>query len=105
MLIFSQFYAEYRFKKDRKRRKRQRLKEKKDKIILKAKSVPCTDCDTDLPPEELQFDHLRDKEFNIGGCRGRRNIGIKKLLNEIAKCEVVCDDCHTARELSRGRPR
>ena len=107
MLEFRKFYGDYLEKSDKKREKKKksrlRLKMKKDRIITEAKSVPCCDCGANLPPKELEFDHLRDKLFDIGGSRSRRNIGINKLLNEIAKCEVVCTSCHIERERGRGR--
>jgi len=90
---------------NRRYKARQKLKDKKNKIISEAKSVPCTDCGGVFPTEQLEFDHLRDKKFTIGGARSKRGIGIKKLLTEIAKCEVVCSECHIKRERARGRPR
>jgi hypothetical protein len=59
---------------------------------------PCRDCgETD--PMVLEFDHMRDKSFNIGGGLPYRNWA--SILAEIEKCEVVCANCHqrrTARE-------
>jgi hypothetical protein len=48
----------------------------------------------------LEFDHLRDKCFNIGEALPYRNWA--SVLAEIEKCEVVCANCHrrrTARQL------
>lgn len=57
---------------------------------------PCVDCgETD--PIVLQFDH-RDpskKLFVIG--RVLAIIGRMKLIAEIAKCDVVCANCHIRR--------
>ena len=48
---------------------------------------PCTDCgETD--PVVLEFDHLRDKVFNIG--KGLVNRSWESVLAEIEKCEIVC---------------
>lgn len=112
MLSYSSFYLQWyaeeekrQKKRDKKKRYRERLKAKKSKIIEEAKSVPCADCQQDFPPEKLEFDHLRDKLFNIGSCRSMRQITVGKLLAEIEKCEVVCGPCHTLRERARGRPR
>jgi hypothetical protein len=59
---------------------------------------PCRDSgETD--PMVLEFDHLRDKSFNIGAALPHRNWA--SVLAEIEKCEVVCANCHrrrTARE-------
>lgn len=64
---------------------------------------PCVDCgETD--PLVLEFDHLRDKCFNIG--TGLRTYTWHAIVDEIAKCEVVCANCHrrrTARTLGFAR--
>ncbi len=55
---------------------------------------PCCDCgETD--PLVLEFDHLRDKRFNIGSALPYRNW--ESILAEIEKCEVVCANCHRRR--------
>jgi hypothetical protein len=55
---------------------------------------PCHDCgETD--PLVLEFDHLRDKRFNIGSALPYRNW--ESILAEIEKCEVVCANCHRRR--------
>jgi hypothetical protein len=48
----------------------------------------------------MQFDHLGDKEFTIG-LSVRRSVGYKRLMSEIAKCEVVCANCHAERTFQR----
>jgi hypothetical protein len=59
---------------------------------------PCVDCgETD--PVVLEFDHLREKSFNIGKALHDRNW--QSVLDEIAKCEVVCANCHRRRTARR----
>lgn len=41
----------------------------------------------------LDFHHLRDKEATIGQMVASR-YGLKKILTEIAKCCLVCANCH-----------
>jgi hypothetical protein len=59
-------------------------------------SHPCVDCEEDNPIV-LQFDHRDPKQklFAIG--RSLSNVGQKKLLAEIAKCDVRCANCHIKR--------
>lgn len=60
---------------------------------------PCVDCDeNDI--DVLEFDHLFDKKNNIGRIEKFRTI--KALQDEIAKCEVVCANCHRRRTRKRG---
>jgi hypothetical protein len=70
-------------------------------VVHKAKEVPCTDCGIQYPYWIMQFDHVRGKkEFTIG--QKLYCCGVKKLLAEIAKCEVVCANCHSNRTYLRG---
>jgi hypothetical protein len=59
---------------------------------------PCLDCgETD--PVVLEFDHLGDKAFSIGQALPYRNW--QSILEEIAKCDVVCANCHRRRTARR----
>lgn len=59
---------------------------------------PCVDCgETD--PVVLEFDHLRDKEFEIANRLESRPWAT--ILAEIEKCEVVCANCHRRRTMMR----
>lgn len=69
-------------------------------LVREAKSRPCADCGVSYPFYVMQFDHLFDKEFNIGDAI-RRSYGVKRVLAEIAKCEVVCSNCHAERTYRR----
>ena len=60
---------------------------------------PCTDCGRLFPPQVLQWDHLPGvaKLGEIStGLRG------DDILNEIAKCELVCTNCHAIRTFQRA---
>ncbi len=60
---------------------------------------PCVDCG-ERDPLVLEFDHLGDdKSFNI--AKGIRDRSWQALLDEIAKCEVVCANCHRRRTVER----
>ena len=55
---------------------------------------PCVDCG-ETNPVVLEFDHLRDKSFSIGGKLTTHKW--QAILDEIEKCEVVCANCHRIR--------
>jgi hypothetical protein len=59
----------------------------------------CSDCG-ELDPLVLEFDHLGDKSFDI--ARGVRNHSWPAVLAEIAKCDVVCANCHRRRTAIRA---
>jgi hypothetical protein len=50
-------------------------------------------------PVVLEFDHLRDKLFDIGQSLPYRNW--QTILDEIAKCDVLCANCHRRRTAKR----
>lgn len=59
---------------------------------------PCVDCGED-DPVVLEFDHLGDKRFDVG--TGIADRPWQTLLDEIARCEVVCANCHRRRTAVR----
>lgn len=67
-------------------------------IINHHKSQRCTDCKRKYPPYVMQFDHVRgEKRFDIGS----RANHLGRLIEEIAKCDVVCANCHSIRTHTR----
>lgn len=59
---------------------------------------PCVDCGED-DIRVLDFDHLNpnDKRFNISDAHRHYQYSIKKVNEEIAKCDVRCANCHRIR--------
>lgn len=82
-----------------------RQKSRRDKIqkfIQEYKQGrPCTDCGEYYPYWVMDFDHLGNKEFGISGRKGGADKNIEAIKAEIAKCEVVCSNCHRNRTFSR----
>lgn len=80
-------------------RKKALVEERTLYIVAFLREHPCVDCGED-DPVVLEFDHLRDKKFSISaGLQGRR---WQDVLDEIAKCDVVCANCHRRRTAKRG---
>lgn len=48
----------------------------------------------------LDFDHLRDKKYNISRMV-HDGFSWRAILKEIDKCEVVCANCHRIRTHNR----
>jgi hypothetical protein len=69
-------------------------------IIRNAKKVPCKDCGNMFHECMMDFDHINDDKIcNVADIRKYHSI--KKLNDEIAKCEVVCSNCHRYRTYLR----
>jgi len=67
---------------------------KKELFVLSLKDKPCVDCGREHLIEQMQFDHLRDKKFNISVPAG---YSIEEIKKESEKCDVVCANCHRNR--------
>jgi hypothetical protein len=76
------------------RRKRERAEARTKYLIEFFRSHPCADCG-ESDPVVLEFDHLRDKRFEVTNQFASRNW--QEILDEISKCEVVCANCHKRR--------
>ena len=62
------------------------------------KDKPCTDCGVTFHPVAMQWDHLPgQKKLTEVGEMLRANFSRKTVLTEIAKCELVCANCHAVR--------
>ena len=60
----------------------------------------CVDCGYRDNPIALQFDHLPGVQKSTE-IRNGSHIGWEVLMEEIAKCEVVCANCHHIRTYNR----
>lgn len=60
------------------------------------KDAPCHDCQKRFPPECMDFDHRdpADKKYQIAGMS---NFSKEKVFAELAKCDLVCANCHRVR--------
>ena len=82
----------------RKNRKKAELRA----LARQMKSRPCADCGVRYPYYVMDFDHVDgDKEMIISTLVNRG--GRTRLLAELAKCDVVCSNCHRERTWQRLR--
>lgn len=73
-------------------------------LSFKLSNPVCTDCALPHPPHRLDFDHLpgQPKFEGVSQLRTRR-WSDARVLQEIAKCELVCANCHRDRTFLRNR--
>jgi lysyl-tRNA synthetase class I len=66
---------------------------------LKSKT-PCMDCKINYPYYVMDFDHVRGRKHkNVMELIS--TLSKKKIDEEIAKCEIVCSNCHRIRTHQR----
>jgi hypothetical protein len=72
-------------------------------FVNELKNKPCMDCGIQYNPWQMDFDHKPGmiKKFNISFKVGNGNTTIKALREEIAKCDIVCANCHRDRTYKR----
>lgn len=59
-------------------------------------SHPCVDCN-ESDPRVLELDHVRGKKVAGVSQLVHNTTSLKRIDEEIAKCEVVCANCHRIR--------
>lgn len=69
--------------------------------LAQVKSRPCMDCGGSFPSECMDFDHVRGKKAGNLSTMAGQAISSERLEAEIAKCDVVCANCHRVRTAAR----
>lgn len=63
-------------------------------------TTPCMDCGQSYPFYVMQFDHRPNEIKSFEISRARRHTR-EEVLAEIAKCDLVCANCHHIRTYDR----
>jgi hypothetical protein len=91
-------YNRYKRPKGYKQKRRKEIHEWFDEL----KRKPCTDCGGTFPIICMDFDHL---DANTKICNLATLVGDgyskERILAEIAKCDLVCSNCHRIRTEKR----
>jgi L-lactate utilization protein LutB len=72
---------------------RNRDRKIKDWLKEYKKSLQCVECG-ESHPACLDFHHINPKEKSFALGRINKFLSVKLLQNEIAKCRVLCANCH-----------
>lgn len=76
-----------------------------DKVRAIKESMPCADCGLRYPAAVMDFDHLDASEKTDAVSQMiRRVLTWETIEAEIAKCELVCSNCHRIRTWNRAHP-
>lgn len=70
-------------------------------IMDEAKSAPCIDCGESYAPAVMDFHH-RDPTTKHSSLALMRGYSETRLREEIAKCDVLCANCHRRRHAVGG---
>lgn len=69
-------------------------------VFNQLKEGPCADCGQSFPPYVMEWDHVNgEKVESVAQLVSRGKF--KKAKQEIAKCELVCANCHRIRTFAR----
>lgn len=79
-----------------------RTKDAKKANLIELLGGKCKDCGYAAHPAALEFDHLRDKKMAISNMLNQA-YKWETILEEVAKCELVCANCHSIRTFNRLR--
>jgi hypothetical protein len=97
------YFADYRHENAKKIgqksvRCQQRSKHERYNSIQILKSAPCQDCSRSFPFYVMDFDH-RDPSLKVAGISTmvKTYVPWPKVLEEIAKCDLLCACCHRLR--------
>lgn len=66
--------------------------------LRKLKEQPCFDCGVEYPYYVTDYHHLDPTLKTMSVGRALVTIGRKKVEEEIAKCILLCANCHRERE-------
>jgi hypothetical protein len=72
------------------------IKERRD-FIEAVKQGLCVDCEQTFPSVCMDFDHIRGKKVAGISYMAQHGYSLESIKSEIAKCELVCANCHRIR--------
>lgn len=71
--------------------------------LIEQKNRPCQDCAIKYPYYVMDFDHRPGEQKFYDPNSLARRLSWKKAREEIAKCDIVCSNCHRERTFRRAK--
>ena len=82
--------------------KAQKIRAERIKSFVRSiKDIPCKDCQNSFPFYVMQYDHISNNKVGNIANMVARAFSMQTILDEIAKCELVCANCHAIRTWNR----
>lgn len=72
-------------------------------FVSELKKLPCTDCGNSFHPVAMDFDHTSNDKVRTVSDLVKLGVSKENLLKEIAKCDLVCSNCHRVRTWERNQ--
>jgi len=81
-------------------------RKRNQELLRTQKRRPCADCGVSYPHYVMDFHHRdpSEKDVTPGTLKGA-HWSEKRILAELAKCDVVCSNCHRERHWGVGAER
>ncbi len=73
-----------------------------DRVDAMKSATPCTDCGSRFPACCMDFDHRGGDKHREVGALVARSSPWETIAAEIAKCDLVCANCHRIRTKAKG---
>lgn len=90
------------YKNSEKQRAAQKEWKKRRQIIIQdLKRRPCEDCGGSFHPACMQFDHVPGRGDKFKDVSKMTNYKLDRVYEEVAKCDLVCANCHALRTYYR----
>lgn len=70
---------------------------KKAWVAALKEASPCVDCGVSYPARVMHYHHVDPSTKAHGISHLARNAGRRRILDEIAKCVLLCANCHALR--------
>ncbi len=81
----------------------QRRKQLAGEAVRRAKERPCADCGVQYPYYVMDFDHRDGEEKVAMLSKMWWSASVARVEAEIAKCDLVCANCHRQRTHERAQ--
>lgn len=70
--------------------------------VWERKKGPCADCGQTFHPVAMDFDHIRGEKITDVSKMIAKESSLEDINLEIAKCDLVCANCHRVRTFTRS---